>query len=144
MNTNYILTVFVATAFIAGALAVAPVDEASAVHTTIQNSQMKEAGTISAEQFNTDLITSDHTITSTADFVVSCLVSAQDGTDTITITDATATSGAMDILDADSFAFIRAVDANDTLTLSSAAQDDDSYCSAMTLVSGAITYDNGV
>ena len=119
-----------------------PIDQATAVHTTIQDSQMNEAGTIAATQFNTDLSATDHTVTSTADFVVGCLVSVQDGTDVLQIEDGTADLILIDVIDANSYGFIRSIDGGSTLTISSTNNATESYCTAMTLESGAITFDN--
>ena len=87
--TNYVLpSILVATALFAGAFALMPIDEAQAVHTTIQGTQMTQA------DFNSvaDLSGTDTVCDSDAAFVVMILVSAPaaDG-DTLTISDGTVT-----------------------------------------------------
>lgn len=141
MNKVIFPTMLIATALIAGAFAFMPIEEATAVHTTIQNSQLREAGTVVIGQFDNDLSVGTQTITSTADFVVSCVISdpTAGAIALITVTDTVATSGAFDILASSSVSFTRAQDANTILSITS-SQANDSLCSAMTLESGAISY----
>lgn len=67
-------TTIIATALIAGALAFLPVEEAQAVHTTVQSTQFTEAGAPSAEQ-NCVLDAGDGcTVSSTTSFLMYCII----------------------------------------------------------------------
>lgn len=141
MNKKIFPTILIATAIVAGAMAFAPIDDAQAVHTTIQASQLNESSTLDSAQFNAALDGGGGIIIdSTGDFVVGCIVSNDVGTDqTFTYTDATFTSEDFDILDASSFAFNHAIDDPDTFTLT-ASSTLNGYCTAKTTTAGAIVY----
>jgi len=84
--TNLLLpSMLVASVLIAGAFAFMPVDEAKAVHTTIQGTQMTLTDVISGDDFNADgAVTCD----SDADFTVFILVgnpAAADTLETVTV-----------------------------------------------------------
>jgi len=140
MNNTIIPTIILATALMAGALALVPVDEASAVHTTIQNSQMNEAGTVAAAMFSTALDSDSITVTSTADFVMGCIIVSNSGADlAFTHTDGTAVATSWDLNDMSSVGLNRAQNGGETVTLSGDVAAD-ALCSAMTLTSGTIVF----
>ena len=140
MNKKIFPTILIATAIVAGAMAFAPIDDAQAVHITVQASQLNESSTLNSEQFNNALNAGGGIIIdSTGDFVVGCIVSNGIADGTFTYTDGTFTSEDFDILDESAFAFNHAIDDPDTFTLS-ASSAMDGYCTAKTTTAGAIVY----
>ena len=79
MNKLTIPTILMATVMIAGIFAFMPVDNASAVHTTIQATQMTRVSVLSSATLDDDGAT---TCTSDADFTVFIVTSGPEAADT--------------------------------------------------------------
>lgn len=137
-------TILIATVLVAGIFALMPIDKASTVHTTIQGSQLNEAGAVSTDMFSNGLNVNTITITSTGDFIVFCQTVTVAGTEAggiLTIDDdgdAGATNS-FDVLSTDDLAIQWAADAGDTVTIS-ADIPLDALCTALTITDGEITF----
>ena len=143
MNKLFIPTILVVVVLVAGIFAFMPVEKASTVHTTIQGTQLNEAGAVIADMFSTDLTGAGSiTITSAGgDFLVFCQTSNGVGAGTITIAD-DGNGGATNVFDIPinaTLAIQWAGDAGDTVTISSSVATD-GLCTALTTSNGAITF----
>jgi len=142
MNKLFIPTILAVIVLVAGIFAFIPVEKASTVHTTIQGTQLHEAGTVAGNMLSTDLNGDPITITSTGgDFLVFCQTSNGVGAGTITIAD-TGNGGATNVFDIPinrTLAIQWAADDGDTVTISSSVSTD-GLCTALTTSNGAITF----
>ena len=142
MNKFAIPTILIATVLVAGIFALMPMDKASTVHTTIQGTQLNEAGAVTVDMFSDDLDDDTITITSTGDFIVYCQAfnSAEAGSITISDSGDGEANNSFDMLNPSDLAFQWAADADDTVTISS-NEAIDALCTAMTTTDGAITFE---
>ena len=141
MNKFTIPTILIATVLVAGIFALMPIDKASTTHTTMQGSQLNEAGAVDIDMFSDNLNSDFITITSTGDFIVFCQITDVGEGGTLTIADdgdPGATNG-FDMGQDDPLAIQWAADADDTVTLS-ADSSFDALCTALTTTDGEITF----
>lgn len=118
-----------------------PIQRAQTVHLTIQNAQLNEAGALSSAQLSTALNGDSITVTSTEDFVVSCIIINDTGADVpsgITITIGSV-SASFDSVRKEPALVHYAVNKGDTLTVSSTATIN-GLCTAMTTTAGTIIF----
>lgn len=141
MKTKLFTTILATTIALAGILAFMPIEDAKAVHTSIQGSQMNEAGARAAAQFSTDLGGADTiTVTSSTDWVAYCTVSeAGVGAGIVTITDGVETEEFEIATGNNGFSFAWAGDSTETLDLSADVAYD-GLCTAINLTSGTVVF----
>ena len=140
MNKLILPTILMVVIVSAGIFVFVDIEKVSSVHTSIQGSQLNEAGARSANQFSNDLAANSITVTSTRDFVVYCTVSENGvGNGSYRITDGTDIE-TFSVLGDTSASFAWAANAGETVTLDSPVQAYDGLCTAMTITNGQITF----
>lgn len=130
-------SILVATALLAGALAFMPIDEAQAVHTTVQGTQLNDVPGSVATNCIANVNGNPLVATSDADFALHYLISADAGIVTsASISDATNTL-LLELLDNTSISGVLYFPANAAITITDDASNPASACATIVAESGA-------